>query len=61
MVLFYTEGNQAIERLSDLPQVAQLRTGGDTFDPDHVGAVSVDSIGQFAYERKEGKGGYRLR
>lgn len=50
-----------MERLSDLPQVAQLRTGGDTFDPDHVGAVSVDSIGQFAYERKEGKGGYRLR
>ena len=39
-----------------MPQVAQLRTGGDTFDPDHVGAVSVDSIGQFAYERKEGKG-----
>lgn len=34
-----------MERLSDLPQVAQLRTGGAIFDPEHVGAVSVDSFG----------------
>ena len=49
--------NQGSERVSDLPQVSQLRLCGATSDPEHGVAVSVDSSQQSDYKRKEGKPG----
>lgn len=58
---FSTEGNQGVERCSDLPWVTQLRIGGATSDPEPVVAVNVDSSEEFGCERKEGKPACRLR